>query len=47
MNGKEWLEKKDGTSIKLQGNDSCNVEIDDLFVMETPSGGGFGAIQIK
>ncbi|MDA0763387.1 MAG: hydantoinase B/oxoprolinase family protein [Proteobacteria bacterium] len=45
--GKEWLEKKDGTSIKLQGNDSCNVEIDDLFVMETPSGGGFGAVQIK
>ena len=40
--GKEWLERKDGTVLKLKGNDSCNVEIDDLFIMETPSGGGFG-----
>ena len=40
--GKEWLERKDGTVLKLEGNDSCNVEIDDLFIMETPSGGGFG-----
>jgi 5-oxoprolinase (ATP-hydrolysing) len=41
--GKEWLEKKDGKFIKLQGNDSCEVKENDLFVMETPGGGGYGS----
>ncbi len=41
--GKEWLEKEDGGFIKLEGNDSCEVEVNDLFVMETPGGGGFGS----
>ena len=40
--GKEWLERKDGRIEKLEGNDSCNVDVDDLFIMQTPSGGGFG-----
>ena len=40
--GKEWLEKEDGGFIELEGNDSCEVKVDDLFVMETPGGGGFG-----
>ena len=40
--GKEWLEKKDGKLIRLEGNDSCEVKVNDLFVMETPGGGGFG-----
>ena len=40
--GKEWLERKDGSIEKLEGNDSCNVENGDLFVMQTPSGGGYG-----
>ena len=40
--GKEWLERKDGKTQKLAGNDSCNVEIGDLFIMQTPSGGGYG-----
>jgi len=39
--GKEWLERKDGSIEKLEGNDSCNVEVGDLFVMQTPSGGGY------
>ena len=41
--GKEWLEKEDGEFIELEGNDSCEVEVNDLFVMETPGGGGFGS----
>ena len=41
--GKEWLERENGEFIKLEGNDSCEVEINDLFVMETPGGGGFGS----
>ena len=40
--GKEWLETASGKSINLKGNDSCNVNINDLFVMQTPGGGGFG-----
>ena len=42
--GKEWLEKEDGGFIKLEGNDSCEVKVNDLFVMETPGGGGFGSM---
>ncbi len=40
--GKEWLERNDGKILKLNGNDSCEVEPNDLFVMQTPGGGGFG-----
>ena len=40
--GKEWLERSDGSILNLNGNDSCEVEPNDLFVMETPGGGGFG-----
>ena len=40
--GKEWLERTDGKILNLNGNDSCEVESNDLFVMETPGGGGFG-----
>ena len=40
--GREWLEKENGRIINLNGNDSCEVEMNDLFVMLTPGGGGFG-----
>ena len=40
--GREWLEKADGSILSLSGNDSCQVKINDLFVMETPGGGAFG-----
>ena len=40
--GKEWLESTDGSILNLNGNDSCEVEPNDLFVMQTPGGGGFG-----
>ena len=40
--GREWLEKADGSILSLTGYDSCQVKINDLFVMETPGGGGFG-----
>ena len=39
--GKEWLEKED-CKIDLKGNDSCEVSVNDLFVMQTPGGGGYG-----
>ena len=37
------IKKKDGKFIRLEGNDSCEVKVNDLFVMETPGGGGFGS----
>ncbi len=40
--GKEWLERTDGSVLNLNGNDSCEVKPNDLFVMQTPGGGGFG-----
>ena len=40
--GREWIERNDGTRADHQGNDQNEVGAGDLFVMETPSGGGFG-----
>ncbi len=40
--GKHWIEKADGTVIPLAGTDELEVGPGDLFVIETPGGGGFG-----
>ena len=45
--GKEWLLTKQGNIINLEGNDSCEVDVNDLFVMETPGGGGYGKKNLK
>jgi len=41
--GKEWIERKDGSIVAHRGVDENEVYPDDVFVMQTPSGGGFGA----
>jgi len=41
--GKEWIERKDGSIVAHRGVDENQVYPDDVFVMQTPSGGGFGA----
>ena len=41
--GKEWIERKDGSIVVHRGVDENEVYPDDVFVMQTPSGGGFGA----
>ena len=41
--GREWIERTDGTRIEHAGNDQNQVYPGDVFVMQTPSGGGFGA----
>lgn len=38
--GENYLIKKDGTKQKLRGNDTVKVDIDDVFVIKTPGGGG-------
>jgi 5-oxoprolinase (ATP-hydrolysing) len=41
--GRNALIRKDGRVIALQGNDEVAVDRDDMIVIETPGGGGFGA----
>lgn len=40
--GREWIERKDGSLVEHQGNDQNEVFPGDVFVMQTPGGGGFG-----
>ena len=40
--GREWIERADGTNVKHTGNDQNEVYPGDVFVMQTPSGGGMG-----
>jgi len=41
--GREWIERADGTRVAHRGNDRNEVHPGDVFVMQTPSGGGYGA----
>jgi len=41
--GKNFVIRANGEMSKLHGNDETEVEPGDIFVMETPGGGGFGA----
>ena len=41
--GKNYVSRKDGTTKKLAGTASVNVEPGDTFIIETPGGGGYGA----
>ncbi|MEM7260054.1 MAG: hydantoinase B/oxoprolinase family protein, partial [Pseudomonadota bacterium] len=41
--GKEWIERTDGTTDTHNGNDQNELYPGDVFVMHTPSGGGYGA----
>jgi 5-oxoprolinase (ATP-hydrolysing) len=40
--GKNWIERADGTVVPMEGCDSVTVGTGDLFVLETPGGGGYG-----
>ncbi|MBU2891387.1 hydantoinase B/oxoprolinase family protein [Celeribacter halophilus] len=41
--GRNALVRADGAVIELRGNDAIDVHPNDVFVMETPGGGGYGA----
>ncbi|MGI0479307.1 hydantoinase B/oxoprolinase family protein [Geminocystis sp. CENA526] len=41
--GENYVIKKDGSKQKLSSNDTVNVDIDDVFVIKTPGGGGFSS----
>ena len=40
--GRQWIERADGTHEVLTGTDSAELEPGDVFVIETPGGGGYG-----
>jgi 5-oxoprolinase (ATP-hydrolysing) len=40
--GRHWIEHPDGTVTTMQGCDSVQVRPGDVFVIETPGGGGYG-----
>ncbi len=40
--GRNYAIRSDGRRIELQGNDEIAMQPGDLFVIETPGGGGFG-----
>ena len=42
--GLEWVERADGTRVEHAGNDQNEVYPGDLFIMQTPSGGGYGRV---
>src|SRR5690242_16977692 len=40
--GRQWVERADGTHEVLTGTDSAELNPGDVFVIETPGGGGYG-----
>ena len=40
--GNNYVVQADGDAVQLKGNDEIKMNTGDLFVMETPGGGGFG-----
>jgi 5-oxoprolinase (ATP-hydrolysing) len=40
--GRHWIERADGSVTPMAGCDSVQVAPGDLFVIETPGGGGYG-----
>jgi 5-oxoprolinase (ATP-hydrolysing) len=40
--GRHWIERADGGVTPMEGCDSVQVQAGDVFVIETPGGGGYG-----
>ncbi len=40
--GRNWIERADGTIVTLTGQDGAPIGPEDVFVLQTPSGGGYG-----
>ena len=47
MAGLQWVERADGSIETLTGTDRCELRPGDAFVIETPGGGGYGALGQK
>ena len=40
--GKTWVDRADGTRTELSYSDETQMNVGDVFVLETPGGGGYG-----
>jgi len=40
--GDQWIEHPDGTRTEVGGRDTVEVAVDDVLVLQTPGGGGYG-----
>ena len=40
--GRNYVERQDGSVTELEGTDSTEVHEGDVYVIETPGGGGYG-----
>ena len=40
--GRNWVERATGERTELSGTDSTEMNPGDVFVIETPGGGGYG-----
>ncbi len=45
--GRAWVERADGSRVELGGTDRAAMAEGDVFVIETPGGGGYGAAEAK
>ena len=41
--GRQWVERRDGNHHMMTGTDQTELAPGDLFVIETPGGGGYGS----
>jgi 5-oxoprolinase (ATP-hydrolysing) len=41
--GRNSVERQDGSVVELAGTDKAEMRPGDVFVIETPGGGGYGA----
>ena len=41
--GRNWVERAGGGRLELSGTDKAEMAVGDVFVVETPGGGGYGA----
>jgi 5-oxoprolinase (ATP-hydrolysing) len=42
--GRHWVERADGSVAPMHGCDTATLSAGDVFVIETPGGGGFGSV---
>jgi 5-oxoprolinase (ATP-hydrolysing) len=40
--GRQWVEREDGSRHEMTGTDQTELAAGDVFIIETPGGGGFG-----
>jgi hypothetical protein len=46
MAGHNYVLRSNGSLINLKGCDACEMQAGDIFVIETPGGGGFGVVGV-